>query len=171
MSNHCSVYDFAVYLFVFYSRTVRYLMAEILYKRPFLGAFLKMMGGIKVDRDSHSFNFITKSKAVLDKGGVIGIFPESRLPKEGEERPLEFKPSVTYLAFESDTKIIPVYTSGNYFKKSRVRVIIGKEIDINEYYNENLSEKENIDAITKILRQKIIDLGHLLDEKSKATIV
>ncbi len=166
MSNHCSVYDYAVYMFVFFSRTVRYLMAEVLYKKPLLSLFLKMLGGIKVDRDAHTFNFITKSKDVLNKGGVVGVFPESRLPKEGEERPLEFKPSITYLALESDTKIIPVYTSGNYFKKSRVRVIIGKPINVLDYYDENLTEKENIDLITKILRQKIIELGNLLNEKT-----
>lgn len=166
MSNHCSVYDYAVYMFVFFSRTVRYLMAEVLYKKPLLSLFLKMLGGIKVDRDAHTFNFITKSIDVLNKGGVVGVFPESRLPKEGEERPLEFKPSITYLALESESKIIPVYTSGNYFKKSRVRVIIGKPINVLDYYDENLTEKENIDLITKILRQKIIELGNLLNEKT-----
>ena len=52
ISNHTSVYDYAVMLYVFRFRYLRYLMAELLFKRPFLGKFLKCMGGIKVDRYS-----------------------------------------------------------------------------------------------------------------------
>lgn len=165
MSNHTTVYDYACFLFVFFFRTLRYQMAEVLFRKPFLGLFLRMMGGIYVDRDAHDLSFIDKSKKILEKGGVVGTFPESRIPKENEERPLPFKPSITLLALESDTKIIPVYTDGNYFSKKRARVIIGKPIDIKEYYDETKSERENIEELTGFLRNKIIYLRGLLNEK------
>ncbi len=164
-SNHNSVYDYACFLFVFFFRTLRYQMAEVLYKKPFLGLFLKMMGGIYVNRDSHDLSFINKSKKILEKGGVVGTFPESRIPKKDETKPLEFKPSVTLLALESDTKIIPVYSDGNYFSKKRARVMIGKPIDLKEHYDTSKSEKENIEDLTRFLREKIIYLGELLNEK------
>ncbi len=162
MSNHTSVYDYMVYLFVFFFRTLRVQMAEVLYKKKLLGIFLKMMGGIYVNRDNYDFSFLTKSKKILDKGGVVGVFPESRIPKRDEARPLPFKESVTRLALESDAPIIPVYTSGNYFKKNRVRVIIGTPINVKDYYDHSKSEKENISIITNILRDKIIELGKAL---------
>ncbi len=167
ISNHTSVYDYAAEIFVFYSRTLRYQMAEVLFKKKFLGLFLRAMGGIYVDRNSHDFSFMLKSEKILDKNGVVGIFPESRLPKEGEERPLKFVPSATYLALNSGAKIIPVYTNGEYFGKKRARVIIGKPLFAADYYDDTLSEKENIEKITEILRQNTIRLGKLLDEKSK----
>lgn len=165
VSNHTSVWDYAIWLFVFFSRTLRFQMAEVLYKKKVLGLFLKMMGGIYVNRDTHDLSFIDKSNEILRKGGVVGIFPESRLPLLEEERPLPFKESVTQLALLSEKVIIPVYTSGVYFKKSRVRVMIGEPINVNDYIDESLSEKENVDRITKLLREKIIELGQKLDEQ------
>ena len=102
VSNHTSLYDFAVLLFVFFSRTVRYQMAEVLFhKKGPLPRFLRALGGIFVDRDGHNFSFIEETEETLIKGGVVGIFPESRLPKKGEERPLPFKPSAAYTALHT----------------------------------------------------------------------
>ena len=137
-------------------------MAEVLYRKKLLALFLKCMGGIYVNRDSMDFSFIDKSKKILDKGGVVGVFPESRLPKEGETRPLPFKESAVLLALESDTPIIPIYTKGNYFSWSRTRVIIGTPINVREYYDIKKTKKENIESITNLLRDKVIELGNKL---------
>ena len=166
VSNHTSVYDYAVYLFVFY-RILRYQMAEILYKRKGLKLFLKMMGGIYVNRNTHDLSFLDKSNEILNKGGVVGVFPESRIPKPEEEKPLEFKQSVIVLALQSKAPIIPVVTNGSYFKKKRASVLIGKPFDAFEYYNETLSEKDNVANITKILRERIIELKGKLDGQEK----
>ena len=166
VSNHTSVYDYAVYLFVFY-RILRYQMAEILYKRKGLKLFLRMMGGIYVNRNTHDLSFLDKSNEVLNKGGVVGVFPESRIPKPEEQKPLEFKQSVIVLALQSKAPIIPVATNGSYFKKKRARVIIGKPFNAFDYYNVSLSEKENVANITNILRERIIELKGLLDGQEK----
>ena len=162
VSNHTSVYDYAVYLFVFY-RILRYQMAEILYKKKLLKLFLRMMGGIYVNRNTHDLSFLDKSNEVLNKGGVVGVFPESRIPKPEEEKPLEFKQSVILLALQSKAPIIPLATNGSYFKKKRARVIIGTPFNAFDYYDESKSEKENVANITKILRERIIELKGKLD--------
>ena len=167
MSNHTSVYDYAVYLFVFFSRVIRYQMAEILYKKPLLRFFLKCMGGIYVNRNTHDLSFLDKSNEILNKNGVVGVFPESRIPKPEEETPLEFKQSIAMLALQSKAPIVPVATNGVYFKKKRARVLIGLPINVFDYYDATLSEKENVANITKILREKIIELRKQLDEKEK----
>lgn len=165
MSNHTSIYDYAVFLFVFFTRTLRYQMAEVLFKKPLLRNFLKLMGGIFVDRDSRDFSFMDKSQKILEKGGVVGIFPEGKIPEGDEEKPAEFKPGVTQLALSSGVPIIPVYTNGSYFKKERARVIIGKPIYAVELYDEKEDYKTNLDRITKELRSRIIRLGNSLEEK------
>ena len=166
VSNHTSVYDYAVYLFVFY-RILRYLMAEILYTRKGLKTFLKMMGGIYVNRNTRDLSFLDKSNEILNKGGVVGVFPESRIPKPEEERPLEFKQSVILLALQSKAPIIPCATNGSYFKKKRARVMIGKPFNSFDYYDVTKSEKENVANITKILRERIIELKGKLDGQEK----
>ncbi len=166
ISNHTSVYDYALMLFLFFGRTLRYQMAEVLFKSKKLAGFLKRMGGIFVDRDSYDFSFVAESIDVLDKKGVVGIFPESRLPKPGEERPLPFKPSATYIALESGAPIIPVYTNGSYFKKQRAQVMIGKPIYARDLWDASLDDKQNIERITEMLRAKIIELGNELNVRT-----
>lgn len=167
ISNHTSVYDYAVMMFVFFSRTLRYQMAEVLFKKKGLGGFLRALGGIEVNRDTHETACIDKSERILKKGGVVGIFPEGRLAKEGETPPIDFKTGAAALALTAGVKIIPAYTDGNYFGKQRARVIIGKPIDVRELYDDGKTYRQNLGDLTVALRQKIIDLGELLGEKKK----
>ena len=166
VSNHTSVFDYAVYLFVFFGRTLRFQMAEVLFKKKILAVFLRCMGGIFVDRDAHDLGFIARSEKVLDRGGVVGVFPEGRLPREGEKRPLPFKSGAAYLALSSGVPIIPVYTNGSYFCKRRARVIIGRPIFAEDLTEQGLSDKEKISRVSDALRERIIELGELLNEKT-----
>lgn len=159
ISNHTSVYDYAVFIFVFFFRVLRYQMAEVLFKNRLLKRFLLLMGGIFVDRNSKDFSFMQKSEEILDKGGVVGIFPEGRLPKEGEERPLKFLSGAAYLALRSGAPIIPVYTNGSYFRSKRAKVVIGKPIDVSALYDGEKTEKENLSKITEELRKKVVELA------------
>lgn len=166
VSNHKSVFDVAIMMFVFWRRTLRCIVAELMFrKNPFLTFFLKAIGGIKVERNAHDFAFMEKSLEILDKGGVVEIYPESRIPNEGEETPLPFKPSTAYIALRSGAPIIPVYTNGNFFGKERTRVIIGTPIDAQALYNENLTEKENLQNVTEYLRNRIVELSHELERQ------
>lgn len=165
-SNHHYITDFAVMMFVFPLRLLRCLVAELMFEKNFfMNIFLKGMGCIRVERGSHDFSFLERSRRVLDKGGVIEVYPEARIPRKGEEKPLAFTPSTVYLALETDTPIIPVYTNGKQFAKERCRVIIGKPIDVRGMYDPSLAEKENIDNITTYLRGKIIELGKELERQ------
>ncbi len=168
VSNHTSVFDYAVYLFVFFSRTLRFQMAEVLFRKKPLGTLLRLLGGIYVNRDTHNFGFISESEDILRKGGVVGIFPEARLPLKDEQRPLPFKPSAAYLALSSAVPVIPVFTNGSYFNRRRARVIIGKPVDVSEFCKEGNSDKENIEAVSEGMRSRIIELERSLNERTKA---
>ena len=164
--NHTSVFDYPVIMFTFFFRTVRVQMAELLFKKPFLGVLLRLLGGIYVDRNSNDLGFMAKSEQILQKGGVVGIWPEGRIPKKDEKRPLEFKSGAAYLALSTDTPLIPVYTDGSYFDlKHRAHIIIGTPISPHDACDENKTEKEQIETLTRLMREKIIDLGKLLDDR------
>lgn len=167
--NHNYLLDFGVMLYVFWRRTLRCAVAEIMYNKNFvMTALLKLLGCIRVERYTHDFSFMGKLKKILDKGGVVEMYPESRLPDPGDERPLEFKPSYVYLALESDAPIIPVYSNAELFSKKRTRVIIGKPINVRELYDDSLSEKDNIAKINTYVRSKVIELKQQLKEQEKA---
>ncbi len=168
MPDHHDVLDFAAMMYAFPGRNLRCLIAEVIYKKGrLMSAMLRGLGSIRVDRNTNNFSFIDEAVNVLKKGGVVEIYPEARLPVAGEETPLPFKPSVVYIALTSGAPIIPVVTNGKYGKKERLRVLIGKPIDIQQIYRDELDERENTELILNVLRTKIIDLRNELENEKK----
>ena len=164
--NHTSVFDFVVVLFAFFGRTLRTLMAEVLFgkDRGILPFFLKAMGGIFVDRNGKNFSFLSDCVRILDDGGVVCVFPESRIPRPGEPRPLPYSDTVAYLARQTGAPVIPLYTNGEYFSPlKRARVIIGKPLFASEVWEEGATEKENIARVTAYFRDGVTKLGKKLD--------
>ena len=163
--NHRSVYDVAVLMCTFPGRTLRCLVAELMYrKNPFLTLFLRLLGTIRVDRSSYDFSFMQKCKRILARGGAVEIYPEARIPQPGEETPLPFKVSTVSLALESGAPLVPVCHMGAHFG-GKLRVMIGEPIDARALYRDELSKRENINAINDILREKIIELQKQLEKE------
>ncbi len=166
VSNHTSVWDVALMLFLFPTRSLRCIVAEIMYKKFAMRLLLTLLGAIKVERNTQDYAFVSKSIGILQKGGVIEIYPEGRLPDRKDDiPPLPFKPSAVYIALESNAPIVPVFTNGKYFTKERARVIIGEPIWVTDLYDSTVSEKENIEKINNILRETVIELGYELERK------
>lgn len=166
VSNHKSVFDFALYMYVFMFRDIYTLVGEVMFKKGKLFSwFLTKLGAIKVERQSYDFDFVNKALKKLEKGKVVEIYPEARIPEKNENDLLTFKPSFIYLALESGSPIIPVYTNGQYNTKKRTKVLIGEKIYLRELYDESKSEKENIDYLCNYVRNYIKELEVKLNEK------
>ena len=171
ISNHTSIYDYPLMMYVFPKRTMHVLVAEVTYeKNKPLRSLLKGLGAIKVDRTSHDFSFMSKVTDLLNKKKVVLIYPESRLPNEDEHDLLEFKPSYILPALETGVPIIPIYTNGTYGKlkkqrKDRTRVMIGKKIFVNDLYDQSKSEKETIEYINSYIKKRIVELKELLENR------
>lgn len=165
VSNHKSLMDFALYLMLFPLRTIRFLMAEVLFQKGKLfSRFLYALGGIFVDRNAFSFDFVRDSLEVLDRGGTVGIFPESRLPVNG--KPWPFKPSVAYIALRTDVPVVPIYTDGNYGLFKRTHVMIGAPIFMPHLAEKDLT-KEIYEKTAADLQQKVEALGRELERRQK----
>ncbi|MBE6130388.1 MAG: 1-acyl-sn-glycerol-3-phosphate acyltransferase [Erysipelotrichaceae bacterium] len=168
VSNHKRLFDFVLYMYLFLNRDIYTVIGEVMFNKGKLFSwFLKKIGGIKVERDVFDFGFLSKCVNLLNKGKVVEIFPEGRLPLKEETTLLEFKPSFVYLALESGAPIIPIYTNGSYAKKARTKVIIGEKIYAQDLYDSNKSDKENIDYICNYVKSYINNLGMMIDEEEK----
>ncbi|MBE5804350.1 MAG: 1-acyl-sn-glycerol-3-phosphate acyltransferase [Clostridiales bacterium] len=165
ISNHTSVMDYAMLIFVFFTRTLRCQAAELQFNRPVMGWFLKLLGAIRVDRSFDDMSCVGKSEAILRKGGVVAIFPEGRLPLAQEKTPLPFRHGAAYLALHAGVPVIPVYSDGRYFAKGRAQVVIGKPINVRALYDESKSERENLQAISQAFAQKVYGLKEKIAEK------
>ena len=167
MSNHIQLFDYVVYLFVFWRRTIRTQAAEVLYRRPMLGPLLKQLGAIYVNRETRDFSFCDESVKLLREGWVLTIFPEARLPRDGEVRPLPFKTSSAYIALKSGVQVIPVVTNGSYFNlKKRAQVLIGTPVMAADLMEEGKTEKENLRIVSEKFRGIIRDMAEDLARRT-----
>lgn len=166
MSNHTSLLDFVLFLVVFFTRSIHFLIAEVLFsKNKLLSWFLYKIGGIFVNRNSGDFSFIEDSLDVLNKNGVAGVFPQGRLPINGQQFP--YKPGIVLIALKTDAPILPVYTDGNYGIFKRAHIMIGEEIHIKDYLDSSEITDEKIKELTKILEEKNFALKEELEKRLK----
>ena len=158
VSNHKALMDYPLYMYIFMSKSLRTLTAEVIYNKGKLMAwFLKKIGCIRVNRDNYDFGFLEETIDILNNNGTALIFPESKLPKD--ENMQEFKPSFVYIALNSKSPILPVYTNGKYGKRGKAKVVVGEKIYLHELYDNNKSEKENVIYLTNYVRDYILKLG------------
>lgn len=157
VSNHISLMDFVLCTLVFPFRTIRFLVAEVLYNKSKIFAwFLSAIGSIYVNRDNKNFDFVSDALEVLDEGGTVGIFPQGRLPLKGQQFP--FTVSTAFIATHTDAPIVPVYTNGNYGFSKRAGLVIGAPIHLQEYCKEGLSDQEQLAHLTAILEETVYAL-------------
>lgn len=163
MSNHQSLMDFVLYLIVFFGNTIRFLMAEVLFRKSKIFSwFLFALGGIYVNRDAYDLSFMKESIDILNNGGVVGIFPQGRLPVGG--KPFPFKPSISYIATHSDSVIVPVYTDGNYGIFKRANVVIGTPINLKDYCSSGNPDNDELERLTAVLQEKTYELKEFINK-------
>lgn len=129
VSNHFSVFDFMVNLFLFPFRKLHvvYWSQNEKKRSPWIRFGMKFFGGIASNRDAMAMGFMDESVRVLEKGGLVQIYPEAHITEDGEMH--AFKPSYILIALRAGVPIIPVMIDGNYGLFRRAHVIIGTPID------------------------------------------
>lgn len=165
MSNHTSLLDFPLYLVVFWRYNVRCLMAEVLYRSKLLAALLKGLGGIRVEREAFDLGFVRESLSTLDRGGVVAVFPQGRLPVKGQKWP--YKPGIVWIAMHTDAPIVPAYTDGNYGLFKRPRVIIGAPFTLPGQGSGRTPDADETAALCALLEEKEEALRAELERLSK----
>jgi len=153
-ANHTSLLDFVVLFFTFFGRSCRFVAAEVVYESgKLMPWFLKVLGAIRVDRSSGDVSFLATSIDTLKKGGVVIVFPESRLIKDGDSE--AFKPSVVYMALQSGAPVIPVWFEGKYGLFKRAKLMIGEKMYLGQYCDTVDPSPEKAKEIAGLLQKKI----------------
>lgn len=97
-------------------RPVHFLIKKEAFVGP-LGPFLEGIGQLKVDRDSTDRKAIGNALAVLENGGVLGIFPEGT---RGEGDFASLRAGLAYFAVRSGAPIVPVAVLGSSQRRGRL---------------------------------------------------
>ncbi|MFA9422854.1 MAG: lysophospholipid acyltransferase family protein [Sedimentibacter sp.] len=153
--NHISMID-PVILAVSTKRQIHYMGKKELFDKKVLGFILRNLGAFPVDRQGISLSAIKSSISVLNKGGILGIYPEGTRIKSGYNEN-NAKPGIAMIAKKANSKIIPVYIKGPYKFRGKLEIFFGKEKD----YFENYQGKQNTEVYTEIGKQILKDIYNL----------
>ena len=101
------------------NRNIHFLAKASLFKFP-QSLIFNNMGLIPVNRDNKDRDAYEKAIECLNKGEIIGIYPEGT--RERGRGLLPFKTGAVRMAYETNTPIIPFATIGKYkpFKKGLI---------------------------------------------------
>jgi len=110
VANHSSLADIAC-LFVL-NHQFKWLAKKSLFKIPFLGWSMAVMGYIPLERGKYGSIRVSYQKALewLEKGLSVLIFPEGTRSRSGEMG--HFKSGAFRLALESGRPIVPIVLAG-----------------------------------------------------------
>ncbi|BCJ85363.1 lysophospholipid acyltransferase family protein [Effusibacillus dendaii] len=131
-SNHISLLDppaIGIYL----KRKVSFFAKEELFKVPLLGAAIRRLGAIPVKRGAADRKALSATLQVLEKGGVVGIFPEGTRAKSGQVE--AGKKGAAFFALRSQATVIPVGIRGPYKLFRKTTITYGPPIELSSYRN------------------------------------
>ncbi len=154
-SNHIHLFD-PLSIGICTRRVIIFLAKKELFSSKISKWFFGSCHAIPVGRDGNDAYSLKKSLAVIKGNGLLGIFPEGT--RERDAKAMQFKAGVGMLATKSQVPVIPVYISGSYKLNGKLKVIIGKAIDLKEYYGRKLTSQEYSFISNEIVAKKIFEL-------------
>ena len=154
--NHKSNFD-PILIDMVFKKRIRYLAKVELFKNKFSAFFMKIFGGIPIDRKKGLSLSQTKSvNELINKKQDIAIFPEGTRKDEIFESD-ELKGGACYFAIKSKTAIIPCYIVKKHRFFRRNVVLVGKSFELKEFYDKNL-DREALNKADVILKKNILEL-------------
>lgn len=114
VANHLSTLDIMA-CFVAVPIPIRYLAKKELFRIPILAQGMRAVGIVEVDRSARSAihaEVNRKSRAVVEKGRSLIIYPEGTRPRDGALDP--FKKGAFTMAIASRLPVLPVTIHGTY---------------------------------------------------------
>jgi len=100
-----------------------------IFKVPVVGAFMRSIGMIPVDRDKADINSVKESMSHLKAGGKLGVFPEgTRTKYDGEIPPVT---GAVKIADKTNSPVLPVFIPRNKKLFRKNVIIIGAPYSVN----------------------------------------
>ena len=148
-------------------RPVHFLVKKQAFVGP-LDPFLRSIGQIAIDRDSADRAAITAALGVLERGGVLGIFPEGT--RSGGDF-AELRSGLAYFAVRSGAPVVPVAVLGSARKgrivrplpplRGRVDIVFGEPFTAGD--GSGRRTRSALDAATRQIQERLT--SHLTEAR------
>lgn len=132
-ANHVSYLDPPL-LGIVTPRPIRFVAKRELFQLPLLAGFLRLIGTFPVERSRPDLRAVRESLRVLQRGELLGIFPEGTRNKQGGLKP--FLAGVGWLAIKARAPVVPVVIHGyrpllpgsTWSRPGRLKIVCGKSL-------------------------------------------
>lgn len=161
-ANHASFLD-PILIGMRARRPVRFLVAAEFYRDRRLHALLRALGAIPVGGDTGMVRSFRHIVEVIRRGGLVGIFPEGGITRDGAMRP--FRDGAAVLALQMGVPVVPIHMGGTFDALPRdakwprfvpVTLRIGEPIRVAARRNPS---SQDITALTESIRNAVGALG------------
>ncbi|MGH2556328.1 MAG: 1-acyl-sn-glycerol-3-phosphate acyltransferase [Actinomycetota bacterium] len=158
-ANHRSFWDIPVHVLAS-PRPIVFMAKQELYKGPVTGWLWRSLGGFPVRRETADIRAIDTALALLERGEVVGVYPEGTRSRTGEMLP--FLKGAAWLALRTGAPIVPCGLMGTERKergqpgrlRRKVRVTFGPPIQVEREADIRV-RREKAEAITGQLLEQI----------------
>lgn len=155
MANHVCMLDALTLAMCNLRREIHFMGKKELFSNKFMTWVWTQVHAFPVDRGNMDMSAMRTAMKVLKEGETLGIFPEGTRSKTGEMLPLLSGASV--LALRSGVPVIPVYIAGRYRPFRRMRVMVGKPVELTDL-RQNGVDKDACDVFTHRLEASFAQL-------------
>jgi 1-acyl-sn-glycerol-3-phosphate acyltransferase len=149
-ANHVSNFD-PIVVAICIKRNVHFMAKAELFKNKFVSYILIKLNAFPIKRGSADITAIKNSFKLIKNGEILGIFPEGTRSKNGKLGPAE--PGTATIAIKTKAPIIPIKITGSYKAFKSVKVVIGKPIELTDYYDRKLTSDEINKASQQIMAE------------------
>lgn len=184
-SNHISYLDVLVLTdFLFTNgRAPRYLGKVGIFRTPIIGKIVLAAGQIPVERETgDAKKAVDHAKILLEKGHLLGVYPEGTLTRDDELWPMIAKTGCARLALATDTPVIPIAQWGSQkilprytnriklFPRKTIQMWAGEPVDLSRWKGKHEDPQALIEATAEIMRAITVMLEEMRGEK-RPTII
>ncbi|EAX46543.1 1-acyl-sn-glycerol-3-phosphate acyltransferases [Thermosinus carboxydivorans Nor1] len=156
-ANHVSLWDPPV-IGCAMDRRISFMAKEELFAIPVFNWIIAKLGAFPVRRGAADRTAIRTAVAILEAGGVLGVFPEGTRSRTGKLGAAE--PGVAMLALKTGAPIVPcavvgtnkVLRQGQWLPRFEVR--FGKPLQVAK----GRADKEDVDRLTTSIMEEISNL-------------
>lgn len=159
-ANHQSMLD-VVILGASIKNNPKYMAKKELLKVPLVGGLVKALGAYPVDRKNSDVAAIKKTINLLKDGYSVTMFPQGTRYKGIDPKTTRIKHGCAMIAQRANVAVLPVYIKAKGYRLRlfrKTKVIIGKEISIEEINSASISVEDH-KGPAELIFSRITELG------------
>lgn len=148
--NHISDLD-PIVLGLTNPRPIHFMAKQELFKIPIFRSIISRLYAFPVNRGKSDRKALRTGLKVLNDGNILGLFPEGTRHKTGELG--KGLAGAGFFALRTNAQVVPCAIIGPYKVFSKIRVVYGKPIDMEELRKNKASANEVTEIIMNEIRK------------------